>query len=781
MTKTTAREFALTPDQENVLAWLTGGFNVFLTGVAGTGKTMCLNHWLDNLPPNRNVGIAASTGIAATHIGGSTLHSWLGATPERNTMTRLCNGQWLRKYGPRLKAVHALIIDEISMVDAELFTLAEGAHRAARESVLPWGGVQVILVGDLGQLPPVEAEEKGWCFQSPAWADSKIQVLELTQVMRQGDQRFADLLRRIRVGYVDDEVVNVLASRRGAFDPDSPGTVRLVTHNAQCDEVNDSKLAQVPGKEYVFRARDTGTEPHLSALKKSCLSPEVLRLKVGARVMFTKNDFDGAWVNGTMGEVMGFGGAGDIDVRLNDGEIVSVQPVTWGKKQWEDETTLRDVASRTQYPLRLAWAITIHKCVHPDTLVTTEEGLIPLGEAAESGRIATLSGMQKYSNYVRNPVRSGLRIVTRRGFELAITPEHGLMASKGDGPFARVDANALVVGDRLRLARGMSHGGMENLPLPPATETRDTRRVPFRVPEKMSAELAEFLGLMVADGTLYKRGFRLAKRHADVVARFAKLGGALFGLRPKLSRPKWTRADFAEFNSTPVADWLRAVGGMAPNAKAVPSVVLRSPEAIQRAFLRGLFEDGSVHVKRENFSHIEWSTASERMSHVVQVMLLHLGIFSSRRCVTRVMRGEERSSWRLWIYGADARAFVRKIGFVSSFKMCRAQYALDVDEDDDLEELVSDKIVSIERIEMPSVCVTVPYAGRFIQGGFDGFNSQGMTIDRVSMDLSRTFSPGQAYVALSRCRTLEGINIEAWQGAESIVAHPMLRQAVPAW
>jgi ATP-dependent exoDNAse (exonuclease V) alpha subunit len=350
---------ALTQDQKNVLAWLEAGHNVFITGVAGVGKTMTLNSWIDST--SKSVGIAASTGIAATHIGGSTLHSWLGATPERDNMHRLCNATWMKKHGPRLKAVDALIIDEVSMVDAALFTLAEGAHRAARESVQPWGGMQVVLVGDLGQLPPVEAEAKGWCFQSPAWGESKIQVLELTQVMRQGDQRFADLLRRIRVGYVDDEVLRVLSSRRGAFDPDSPGTVRLVTHNAQCDEVNDQKLSQVPGKEHTFQAQDHGSEPHLSALKKSCLSPEVLKLKVGARVMFTKNDLDGAWVNGTMGEVLGFGANGDIDVRLNGGDIVSVQPVTWGKKHWEDEHTLRDVASRTQYPLRLAWAITIHK------------------------------------------------------------------------------------------------------------------------------------------------------------------------------------------------------------------------------------------------------------------------------------------------------------------------------------------------------------------------------------------------------------------------------------
>jgi ATP-dependent exoDNAse (exonuclease V) alpha subunit len=421
----------LTQDQLNVIAWLNAGHNVFLTGVAGVGKTAVINAWLDQVPTGKNVGIAASTGIAATHIGGSTLHSWIGATPERDTMTRLCNATWAKKYGPRLKAIHSLIIDEVSMVDAAMFTLAEGAHRAARESVQPWGGIQIILVGDLGQLPPVEAEEKGWCFQSPAWAESKIQVLELTQVMRQGDQRFADLLRRVRVGHVDDEVLAVLGARVRAFDPDS--AIRLVTHNAQCDNLNDAKLASLPGEEHTFRAKDTGQEPHLSALKKSCLSPEVLKLKVGARVMFTKNDLDGAWVNGSMGEVLGFGAHDEmddevwaVDVRLSDGEIVSVQPVTWGKKQWEGgghegAETLRQVASRTQYPLRLAWAITIHKSQG----ATMDRVSMDLGRTFAPG--------QAYVALSRCRTLEGINIESWRGADSIIAHPMLRQATAGQG------------------------------------------------------------------------------------------------------------------------------------------------------------------------------------------------------------------------------------------------------------------------------------------------------------------------------------------------------------
>jgi ATP-dependent exoDNAse (exonuclease V) alpha subunit len=353
----------LTNDQQNVVAWLNSGFNVFLTGVAGVGKTMVLNHWLDQLPVNKNAAVTASTGIAATHIGGSTLHSWMGATPERDTMQRLCNASWMKKYGARLAVIDILILDEVSMVDASLFTLAEAAHRVARGKEIPWGGVQLVLVGDLGQLPPVEAEEKGWCFQSPAWAESRIQVLELTQVMRQQDRKFASILQRVRVGQVDADALAVLSSRVKAFDPDSPGTVRLVTHNAQCDEMNEQRLARLEGVETAFLAKDTGCEPHLSQLQKNCLSPAVLKLKPGARVMFTKNDTElGQWVNGSMGEVVECS-AKQVFVKLNDGSVVDVSAACWEKKQWgeSDADGLSVMASRTQLPLRLAWAVTIHK------------------------------------------------------------------------------------------------------------------------------------------------------------------------------------------------------------------------------------------------------------------------------------------------------------------------------------------------------------------------------------------------------------------------------------
>jgi len=347
---------ALNDEQSIAIQWIDQGYNTFLTGVAGTGKTFLLNAWLSDT--DKNVAITASTGIAATHLGGQTLHSWLAAAPERDTVTRLCTNAWRERHAPRLASIDVLVIDEISMVDGKLLELAEGAHRYARENDVPWGGVQIVMVGDLGQLPPVQAQENGWCFQSRAWATSKVQIMELCKTMRQADQEFADLLRKARVGDTSYEMHQALEARVGAYDP-SKDAVRLMTHNDQADEVNDCQLEELDDiKE--FHASETGARHHLNRMHKHCLSPLVLKVAVDARVMFTRNDPAGRFVNGTMGEVTGFN-TDMIHVLLDNGDEVEVGRFVWEMKEWTNEGLLEVVASRTQFPLRLAWAITIHK------------------------------------------------------------------------------------------------------------------------------------------------------------------------------------------------------------------------------------------------------------------------------------------------------------------------------------------------------------------------------------------------------------------------------------
>lgn len=347
-------------EQSNVLTWLDAKQNVFLTGVAGVGKTHTLNHWLRNLDKNRRVAITASTGVAATHLCGATLHSFIGASPDHKTPNQLCTSKWNVRHGGRIRAAQVLVIDEISMVDARMLTLAEAACRYARESIRPWGGIQVVLVGDLGQLPPVEADTQGWCFQSPAWANANVQTLELLRAMRHEDADFADLLRRVRVGDTSYAMHEVLDARVDIYDPEEEGAVRLMTHNNQVDQVNDRKLDQLPGEASEYPAVEVGDDPWLSKLRRSCLSPFMLRLKEGARVMFTKNHCDGDWVNGTMGTVEELGDD-SVVVDIEGVRTIKVPRASWEAREWQEDGILAVKARRAQFPLRLAWAITVHK------------------------------------------------------------------------------------------------------------------------------------------------------------------------------------------------------------------------------------------------------------------------------------------------------------------------------------------------------------------------------------------------------------------------------------
>lgn len=401
--------------------------------------------------------------------------------------------------------------------------------------------------------------------------------------------------------------------------------------------------------------------------------------------------------------------------------------------------------------------MSVHRCVDPSTLVETVDGLQEIGEVASSGIIGTTIGPREYGNRVDFAERDMLRIRTRCGYEIKVTEDHGMMTWDGRA-YVRRDAEKLAVGDYLRLKIGAAVEPSVPAQLPFALVV-DVRAVRYRTPTVVTEEVAEFLGLMVADGTVYHGGFRLKKRHADVRDRFARLAESLFGCDVKCDGEE---PDFvAEVSSTFLAAWLLSVGGMGPCAKAVPQQVMRSTTKIQAVFLRGLFEDGTVNLDADGEpDHVSWSTVYPRMAEIVQTMLLRIGIVSSRFKVL--------DSWRVAVYENDLPAFRDRVGFVSSMKneriralapLRRTNAVVPVDPEwvranapaepfwhrvngiqrGRVSRLVArswgmadelsfhhDTIVSIERERGPAVCVEVPGHGRFVQNGFDGCNSKGM-------------------------------------------------------
>lgn len=411
--------------QATALSILKTGANVFLTGEPGSGKTHTINTYIEWLR-ERGIepAITASTGIAATHVGGMTIHAWSGIGVKRDLtpydIDEIVSRERLVK---RAEATHVLVIDEISMIDSRTLSMAETAIRALKRSDRPWGGMQVVFVGDFYQLPPVSRKEeseatiqmntgettsgvrRGFAFTSAAWASANPLVSYLSEQHRQNDLAFLDLLSAIRKGAVTDAHHELLSSRRSEAGSLPEKVTRLYSHNANVDRENTEQLERIEGKTETYTMSSKGSQHLVENLKRGCLSPETLTLKKGARVMFTKNSMDGAYANGTLGEVVDFDAAGPV-VRTNSGRALHVVPAEWSVTDGG-----KVLARISQIPLRLAWAITVHKSQG----MTLDAAAVDLSAAFEYG--------QGYVALSRVRALTGLHVLGYNEQSLLVHPE----------------------------------------------------------------------------------------------------------------------------------------------------------------------------------------------------------------------------------------------------------------------------------------------------------------------------------------------------------------------
>lgn len=363
--------------QETALAILKTGANVFLTGEPGAGKTYTINKYVSYLRTHGiEPAITASTGIAATHIGGMTIHSWSGIGIKKDLMPEdISHILSSRGAAGRIRQAKVLIIDEVSMLDVRMLTMIDRVCRAARAPQDSFGGLQVIFVGDFFQLPPVvsaqdremkssfmdelyEEDQSRFAFQSRAWQSADPTVCYITEQHRQSDNEFLQLLTAIRSGNILAEHRVHLDSRLGITAPaDDKNITKLFPHNEDVDRLNSIELGKIIAETKTFFMQAKGSRNLVDALKRGCLSPEQLDLKHGAAVMFTKNNFDEGFVNGTLGVVEGFDEeTGQPHVRTRSGKLITVEPMIWAVSDGTQE-----LASIKQLPLRLAWAMTVHK------------------------------------------------------------------------------------------------------------------------------------------------------------------------------------------------------------------------------------------------------------------------------------------------------------------------------------------------------------------------------------------------------------------------------------
>ncbi len=346
--------------QAQALQVMMDGKSVFLTGAPGAGKTYVLNQFIQLAKQQgRNVAVTASTGIAATHIGGTTIHSWSGLGIKDNLsqydLDKFKNNAKLVK---RYNATDALVIDEVSMLHGVRLNMVNMVAKTLRKSAEPFGGMQVILVGDLFQLPPITrgSDAADFAHLSHAWAELEPHICYLTEQHRVGSgDTLLDLLDAMRRGDVNELHEQALQERTQRTAETDVVVTRLYSHNADVDSINQRHLAALTSPARRFTMRTSGVAAKREQLTKSVLAPEILELKRGAEVMFVANNFVSGFVNGTRGTVIDFNGDSPVVATVGGKEIV-VEPHSW--KLEEDGKVRAEVA---QLPLRLAWAITIHK------------------------------------------------------------------------------------------------------------------------------------------------------------------------------------------------------------------------------------------------------------------------------------------------------------------------------------------------------------------------------------------------------------------------------------
>ncbi len=368
--------------QEQALQILQSGRNVFLTGSAGTGKTYVLNAYIDWLKARKiPVAVTASTGIAATHINGMTIHSWSGIGIKDSLAKADLRAMAKKKYLLKnFEKVKVLVIDEISMLHKSQLEMVNEVLKYFKEPLLPFGGVQVVFSGDFFQLPPVsEVQSKDkFAFMAPAWVEAGLTICYLTEQYRQSDFDFNDILNEIRSGVVTGETIRKLREAEFTRFPDDMPHTKLFTHNIDVDRINKEFLKKTKGIRKTFTAENKGNQKILEVFLKSVQAPEKVEVKTGAKVMFVKNNPEAGYINGTLGEVTGYSENGLPKVRLLSGRTITVEPDTWVV---EDESG-KKLLTYKQIPLRLAWAITVHKSQG----MTLEAAEIDLSKTFEPGQ-----------------------------------------------------------------------------------------------------------------------------------------------------------------------------------------------------------------------------------------------------------------------------------------------------------------------------------------------------------------------------------------------------------
>jgi uracil-DNA glycosylase len=906
----------LTNEQLSVINHLLEGKSLFLTGSGGVGKSYLLSVLYNEFPglkksflAKKNPGsiaklpriqICALTGCAALLLGhkAKTLHSWAGVGLGKGSVSELYTK--IRRNQKSMRnwlCTDLLIIDEISMMTAEFLDKLNQLAKKIRSNQRSFGGIQLLLVGDFYQLPPVNKSDEAtrFAFESDAWKEIITSSIELTVIQRQKDELFQKILKEARIGALCKESCEILNERQGRnWKKNKIRPTLLFPRRAEVDMINDSNLRALTGRRYTYKARlvydgkvpegftesDEGFQRVLQHFDSDASYSKELELMLSAQVMLIANtDPDAGLVNGSRGVVVGFCPSSELPiVEFMNGVKKMIGTHTWPIEDFE-------FVSRAQVPLRLAWAGTIHKCVSEDTLLSIPgKGLIKIKDLEcknqEKNTLYTpfnvqVSGICENKDIIevyKGEIEDGIKFTTTFGYEITTSNRHPLLVFNNDTfTFEWKKSPDITLDDYIVLKKGANIEG-NYFPLNDIEFKKPYSKI-IKVPSYLNEEFGYFLGVMLGDGSINNKTYRfdLLGIDMDILDNCINILNSLFNIKVERhecnENVRKTKTDRIFFHSKQLIEVFKYIGYNFAKAdkKQIPDCILSSPLSVQKAVIQGLYDtDGGVSNTVINFT-----TTSEIMGKQLQQMMLNMDIPVSRIMMRdNVIEKNWKRVYRLNISGKSALKFVNNIGFKCKRKLNQSQdrfyekeslqknnksqsfeipngskliNSLRNEMRDGQKRIKTDKITrighrliasiinssqklrcdslnviineilnisgyptgkllsfmynngiiidtlksieNVSNIQMYDIGVSpintsglLPDGHDFIGNGFINHNCQGSTLDSALVDIgSGVFEYGQAYVALSRVRSLEALYVYDFDPT-AFKAHPKVKE-----
>lgn len=626
------------------------------------------------------IAVTASTGIAAINIGGTTLHFFVGAgliTNEPEILARkILRNKTSKK---RWNDTSVLVIDEISMIDSVTFDRIEKIARLVRRKNVPFGGIQVILCGDMGQLPPIskDSNEIAYVFKSNAWNYIDNHIC-LSINMRQTNDKFSEVLGNIRSGKITDEVKNYINGRIG-LQPDKMDHVRIYTHNIDVNSTNRKELDVLLGngeKEQIYKSVISVLKPEIITrdyVVRNSICNDILSLCVNCKVMLLCNlDVKNKLVNGSVGFISGFTDTNEPIVNFNGMEVMIE------KYTWDIEENNEKLASITQYPLKLAYCVTVHKCVNENTLIFTDRGIKriskissdmmiphdPLEAKEISQNIMGKTGIVNATQIYKGETKDTIRITTACGFVIEGSNHHPVMTYNGEEIWKTIPE--IMVGDSLMLKNNIQSFGTyidtSSFKIINNTSMK-SKTYKTIIPPLVEEKLCYIIGLLIGDGCTstknkYPIELTVSKLCTNIRDTYMKYFYDIFNKQCGLYERKTVYN--IKTNSKEIRDFLYWCGIYYTKAglKQIPWVIFENTRESQIACIKGLFDsDGGV----SNIIH--YTSISHQLVIDLQILLMNLGILSTVTELNGISRKSYKQAYRLQISGFHAHLFYLYVGF----------------------------------------------------------------------------------------------------------------------